>query len=548
LGLLFGGRWRGRVRDRRSWNEVDRGMLEGFRRDSLVSLESGARTSRWRADQHRRRRLSQRGRLTILALAGLAVAGLGWTALGTSAAASASAADAEAKRAESERAHTPRDVASASLPASEKKLPAVSSGATHSANAPNPEAQLLARLPSTRAVLSLPTFVPPIEQDAFGSSAPASPRFYEEIEALPGPAMRGPLRVEYSLDARLTRAIFEVLERGKVAMGHVILMDPKTGRVLAYASTDVSRFPPTKTYPAASLVKVITAAAVMSRNPARANDVCRYTGSPYRLTRQRIDPPRGRANEISLGKALATSNNQCLAQLAVHALGQESMVDAIERFGWTQPPAPGHPGGVIDPVGDRYELGELGCGLDGCEITPLHAVQMASVLVRGQRVTPHWIERVVDADGRVIAMGPTQAPVQVLRPELARELRRMLVDTTKRGTARSAFRRHARKLVGKIDVAGKTGSLSGKDPVGHYEWFAGVAPAEDPKIAIATVVVNGARWWRSASQLAAEVLELSFCDGRKCGENELARWFPPPPFATPPTPPVSPATQSASAG
>ena len=40
-------------------------------------------------------------------------------------------------------------------------------------------------------------------------------------------------------------------------------MDPATDELLVYASTDVSRFPPTGTYPAASLIKVVTAAAAL---------------------------------------------------------------------------------------------------------------------------------------------------------------------------------------------------------------------------------------------------------------------------------------------
>ena len=60
----------------------------------------------------------------------------------------------------------------------------------------------------------------------------------------------------------------------------------------------------------------------------------------------------------------------------------------------------------------------------------------------------------------------------------------MMVQTTVRGTARRAF--HARDgslLLDPVPVAGKTGSLNGKDPDGHYEWFIGVAPADDPTIA-----------------------------------------------------------------
>ena len=65
-------------------------------------------------------------------------------------------------------------------------------------------------------------------------------------------------------------------------------------------------------------------------------------------------------------------------------------------------------------------------------------------------------------------------------------------------------------------MAGKTGSLSGKDPDGRYEWFVGVAPADRPQIAIATVLVQGHLWWRNASQIAAEVLKGVFCEKRSC--------------------------------
>ena len=67
----------------------------------------------------------------------------------------------------------------------------------------------------------------------------------------------------------------------------------------------------------------------------------------------------------------------------------------------------------------------------------------------------------------------------------------MLVETTRSGTARRAFRkRNGQPLLGGVSVAGKTGSLSGKDPDGRYEWFIGVAPADAPRVAVAAVVVQ----------------------------------------------------------
>ena len=112
-----------------------------------------------------------------------------------------------------------------------------------------------------------------------------------------------------------------------------------------------------------------------------------------------------------------------------------------------------------------------------------------------------------------------------MSPEVTALLRSMLVDTTQSGTARRAFRdKRGRPILGSIRVAGKTGSLSGKDPDGRYEWFVGVAPAESPRVAIAAVLVQGDLWWRSASQVAAEVLKGLFCEGRRCSAAQAERF------------------------
>jgi cell division protein FtsI/penicillin-binding protein 2 len=377
----------------------------------------------------------------------------------------------------------------------------------------------------SRLALALPAASAPGEEGAPAPVAGARGRLYEIVPVSRADTpLPGPLRVEYTLDAELTRQVFRVLERGRVDLGHVILLEPTTGRVLAYASTDLERFPPTRTYPAASLVKVITAAAALASNPAKARLPCRYDGSPYRLTRSRIDPPK-RGHTVSLRRALATSNNQCFAQLAVHAVGRTPLVEAIERFGWLSEPAVAHAAGTVESADDRYQIGRLGCGLTGCRITPLHAAQLAATLADGELIAPRWIERIFDGLGRELPVPALKAPRRVLTQELAAEMRAMLVDTTISGTARRAFRgRGGRSLLGPVKVAGKTGSLSGTDPRGRYEWFIGVAPAEAPRVAVAVVLVQGNLWWRNASQIAAEVLRSVFCSEGECRPETAERW------------------------
>lgn len=386
--------------------------------------------------------------------------------------------------------------------------------------------EVLERLPASRRALDFRVLGSAGEDVGVASEAGVYGRLYE---TLPVRRVAGgwssPLRVEYALDAELTRSVFRILKRGRVKQGHVIVLDPETGRVLTYASTDLERFPPNRSYPAASLVKVITAAAALDRAPAVAKLPCRFRGSPYRLTPTRIDPPKT-GNTITLRRALATSNNQCFAQLAVHAVGERPMMDAISRFGWLDAPAPAHEAGSADPGDDRFDFGKLGCGLAGCRITPLHAAQLASVLARGELVAPRWIERVVDADGRELPLADTVAPRKVMSPALASELRDMLVGTTTSGTARRAFRkRSGARLLGPVEVAGKTGSLSGKSPDGRYEWFIGAAPADEPRIAVAVLLLQGDLWWRNASQIGAEVLRVVFCTNGPCREEGVARWI-----------------------
>jgi membrane peptidoglycan carboxypeptidase len=373
-----------------------------------------------------------------------------------------------------------------------------------------------AHLPVGRAALQLPAWGDDPQQ---GSRA----RLYEQIDVQSThPELAGPLRVEYTLDRELTESAHEVLKRGRVELGTLVVLEPQSGRVLAYASTDPQRFPPTRTYPAASLVKVITAATALDQAPQAARLPCRFNGSPYRLTPARLDPPRN-GSVVTLERALATSNNQCFAQLAVHALGQGPLMAALGRFGWQDVPAPAHDAGTVDPGTDRYDLGRLGSGLAGSRITPLHAAQLAASLVNGELVTPQWVERVLDANGHELPI-PAGSRRRVMTPELADDLREMLTETVRSGTARRAFRaRGGRPLLGAVQVAGKTGSLSGRDPDGRYEWFIGVAPADEPRIAVAAVLVNGKLWWSTASQVAADLLHEIFCEGKGCDVSKAVR-------------------------
>ena len=378
--------------------------------------------------------------------------------------------------------------------------------------------------PSARAPGAVTSSTPAPRTDIQGEEIGSRPLVERILRPQQGSAGRDWFEIEYTVDAQLDEEVRGVLKRGRVPLGHVIVMDPSDGALLSYVSTDPVAFSATRTYPTASLMKVVTAAAVLRKAPEAATRDCRYVGSPHQVRQKHLSPPRSGGRVDSFWRALAISNNQCFARLAVHDVGEEGLLEEMRRVGLLESPAAGHEAGHVEPIADALDLGHLGSGLDGSFISPLAAARLAAVLARGELVPPYWIARVTNAYGLALALPPRGSPRSVWPPELAEELRELMVGVTARGTAKSAFRdTRGRPLLGSVRVSGKTGSQRGRDPTGRYEWFIGVAPAEAPRVAIAAVVVNGPRWWRNASQIAAEVLRLIFCENGRCEASRAER-------------------------
>jgi cell division protein FtsI/penicillin-binding protein 2 len=159
------------------------------------------------------------------------------------------------------------------------------------------------------------------------------------------------------------------------------------------------------------------------------------------------------------------------------------------------------------------ELKLMGAGLGReVKISPLHAVSiMAAVANRGTMMTPLLAEQVTSGSGQVLF---TAAPLQLrqmISPEGAAQLAKMLSTTVNSGTSRKAFHdRRGRPMFAKLTIAAKTGSIDGKDPAGHYSWFAAYAPMEDPQIALVALVVNQGKWKIKATHVGEKAMEAFF--------------------------------------
>ena len=88
----------------------------------------------------------------------------------------------------------------------------------------------------------------------------------------------------------------------------------------------------------------------------------------------------------------------------------------------------------------------------------------------------------------------------------------MMLRTVEDGTASKIFHRFGKNLLKKMAISGKTGSLSGDNPPGQYDWFVGFAPADQPQIAFAAMIINHDRWRIKGAFIAQEALKTFFRD------------------------------------
>ena len=150
-------------------------------------------------------------------------------------------------------------------------------------------------------------------------------------------------------------------------------------------------------------------------------------------------------------------------------------------------------------------------GFGDVGMSPLHAAMIAAMIANnGVMMSPRIVERVV-RDGEEVYTLQERSLGNAIRPETAEKLAKMMLQTVKKGTSKHAFYGWGNiPSLQDIRVGGKTGSLEGDDPPGDYNWFVGMAPINDAKIAVAALVINHHTWQIKASYVAREGLKTYF--------------------------------------
>lgn len=258
-------------------------------------------------------------------------------------------------------------------------------------------------------------------------------------------------------------------------------------------------------YPPGSTFKVVTAAAALTEGLVTPETVVRceeaYVVSGYVVSCGNV--PQG-PGTYPFRDAFAYSVNAIFADIGVE-LGWTSLLRMARAFGFGEPipfPLPTVASQVVSegaPLTDVL-LASTAFGQGELLVTPLQmALAAATVANGGVLLEPRLLAGVYDGERRTAGPPPTRGR-RAVSPEVAAQLREMMIDVVAKGQANIS--------VPGVTVAGKTGTAETGRGTAHA-WFIGFAPAESPRVAVAVVVEEGGRGGEVAAPVAGAILEAA---------------------------------------
>jgi len=299
---------------------------------------------------------------------------------------------------------------------------------------------------------------------------------------------------------QLQERLKEILRSYETPYAAVVVMEPATGRVLAMvehseADPSMRGLPVKAIFPAASIFKVVTAAALLEAGVDPDDTECSH-GGLRRISARHLEDTERDGECHSLAQALALSANAVFAKLTAKRLDPERLLQTARAFGFNAPidfPIPVEPSLIAVPS-DELGLARTGAGFGDAFLSPLHGAALAAIAANGGV----WRTPILFEDAAPSAPGP-----RVVSEAHARQLTAMMEETVTSGTARRIFRERGYRVAGAV---GKTGSLADKRPFRDYSWFVGFAPKEAPEVAVAAVIVNDPSWRIRATWLGREAM------------------------------------------
>lgn len=331
-----------------------------------------------------------------------------------------------------------------------------------------------------------------------------------------------PVSVEYATHPGLTDEMVKLLRQYKPDYGAFVALDATTGKILSlisYAEDDQwvpQNLSLRATFPSASVFKVVTAAAAISERKMNAGSIVSFNGRAHTLYRKNIfqDSTNRWTTHMTLKDAFARSVNAVFGKLGVFIVGPTELKSYAEKFGFNRKLASDLPvqEGKATITEDPWEIAEAASGFTRLNtMSPLQGALIAAAIANdGRLMEPYIVSTLKNSDGEVVYTGTPKLSSVVIEPQAAAEMKILMGETVSSGTSRGAFRGFKKGSLGYVDVGGKTGSLTGNDPEGKYDWFVGYGTSGEQRLAIAALVISKEYWKVKSSYLARKAIEVFF--------------------------------------
>lgn len=330
------------------------------------------------------------------------------------------------------------------------------------------------------------------------------------------------LNVETTIDPALQSEMTDAFDKRHSQSIAVVVMNAVTGEILAMAGYD--RSDPNANpcignqYPAASIFKIVTAAAAIETRGMTAGTPLTYNGASHTLYKSQLKDRQNRwTRKTTLRDSFAKSVNPVFGKLGVHYLGKEALERYGDLFGFNQKiqfEAPVGPS-QLKVAAESYNWAEVASGFNQeTRISPLHGALIAACLVNsGAMMEPTIIRRVTDASGRELYRSRSTRMKKAVEPGTSTVLKHLMSATINKGTARKLFRGYRKnKTLAEVNIGGKTGSIDNQTHDARLDWFVGYAegPGGRDKIALAAVVAHEEYIGKRAATYARNAISAYF--------------------------------------
>ncbi len=309
-------------------------------------------------------------------------------------------------------------------------------------------------------------------------------------------------RIDTSLDIELQEFLIKRLDLNTSKHIGIVCMDPATGKVLSmvgFDKTDPSNNPCVDSrFPAASIFKIVTASAVVEKCGFHPDSELAYNGRKHTLYKSQLKDRKNRyTNRITFRDSFAQSVNPVFGKIGVLYLGKNTLKKYAEAFDFNKninfeiKIAPSS----VKLSDEPYQWAEVACGFNNkTKISPLHGAMIASAIInQGNIMEPAVVDRIINEKGETIYRNHLVTINQAITRGTSEILNNLMAATIRYGTCKKAFRGYGKdKILSKLNIGGKTGSIDNKSHTARYDWFVGFAEEKEGprKIALSIIVAH----------------------------------------------------------